>query len=67
MGLNVYDQGVVTSSKASSDYLPITIRAMSWLMAFIQGRWGLDHFQKVFESRHRTLLLYIGVSNTGEV
>ena len=55
MGLNVYDQGVVISSKASSDYLPITIRAMSWLMAFIEGRWGLDHFQKGFESIHRKI------------
>ena len=35
----VYDQGVVTSSKTSSDYLPITISVMSWLKVFIKGRW----------------------------
>ena len=27
------------TSKASSDYLPVTISVMFWLMAFIQGRW----------------------------
>ena len=39
----VYDQGVVTSSKTSSDYLPITISVMSWLMVFIKGRWIFIH------------------------
>ena len=27
----------------------------NWLMAFIQGRWGLDHFQNIFESIHRKI------------
>ena len=43
------------TSKTRSDYLPISISTMSWLMAVIQGRWSLDHFQKVFESIHRKI------------
>ena len=27
----------------------------NWLMAFIQGRWGLDHFQNIFENIHRKI------------
>ena len=39
VGFRAYDQGVVTYGKKSSDYLPISISFMSWLMVFIQDRW----------------------------
>ena len=52
VGFMVYDRDIVTYEKASSDYLPITISVMPWLMVFIQSRWSFDHFQKVFESIH---------------
>ena len=34
------------TSKTSSDYLPITISIISWLMVFIQGRWIFKPFIK---------------------
>ena len=44
------------TSKASLDYLPITISVMSWLMTFIQGRWIFKPFIKdVFHNHWKVM------------
>ena len=52
-GLGSMIKALRHTGKTSSDYLPITISVMPWLMALIQGSWSFDFFQNVLESIHR--------------
>ena len=47
------------TSKTRSDYLPITISVMSWMMAFIQGRWIFKpSIKDVFHNHWKVMKIY---------